>query len=86
MNEWIDEEQLCQGTSVSVVSDYKLDDRSMITGRGKGLSSSLCVQMSSEVHPASYPIGTRGPFPGGKAGLGRDADHSPSSSAELKNE
>jgi hypothetical protein len=26
------------------------------------LSSSLCVQTSSESHPASYPHGTRGPF------------------------
>jgi hypothetical protein len=27
-----------------------------------------------------------GPFPGGKARLGRDADHSPPSSAEVVNE
>jgi hypothetical protein len=39
--------------------------------------STFCVQTSSEAHPASYPIGTRGPFPGGKAWLGYDADHSP---------
>jgi hypothetical protein len=25
----------------------------------------------------TYPVGTVGPFPGGKASLGRDADHSP---------
>jgi hypothetical protein len=31
-------------------------------------------------------MGTRGPFPGGKARPGRDADHSPPSSAEVKNE
>jgi hypothetical protein len=31
-----------------------------------------CVQTGSEDHPASYPIGT-----GGKARLGRDANHSP---------
>jgi hypothetical protein len=30
--------------------------------------------------------GYRGPFPGGKARPGRDADHSPPSSAEVKNE
>jgi hypothetical protein len=37
-------------------------------------------------HPASYPVGSGGPFPGGKARPGRDADHSPPSSAEVKNE
>jgi hypothetical protein len=31
-------------------------------------------------------MGTGGPFPGGKARLGRDADHSPLSSAEVVNE
>jgi hypothetical protein len=43
--------------------------------------SSLCVQTSSEARPASYPMGT-----GGKAQPGRDGDHSPLSSAEVKNE
>jgi len=31
-------------------------------------------------------MGTGGPFPGGKARPGRDADHSPRSSAKVKNE
>jgi hypothetical protein len=31
-------------------------------------------------------MGTGGPFPGGKAPPGRDADHSPPSSAEVRNE
>jgi hypothetical protein len=31
----------------------------------------------SGAHPASYPMGTGGPFPGSKARPGRDADHSP---------
>jgi hypothetical protein len=31
-------------------------------------------------------MGTGGPFPGGKARPGRDADHSPPSSAEVKYE
>jgi hypothetical protein len=31
-------------------------------------------------------MGTGGSFPGGKARLGRDADHSPPSSAEVENE
>jgi hypothetical protein len=52
----------------------------------KKFSSSLCVQTSSEAHPASYPMSTVGPFPGGKVRLGRDADHSLPSSAEVKKE
>jgi hypothetical protein len=57
-----------------VVSDYRLDDRA------------ICVQTGSGAHPASCTMGTGGPFPGGKARPGRDADHSPPSSAEVKNE
>jgi hypothetical protein len=48
----------------------------------KDFSSSLCVQISSGAHPASCTMGTGGPFPGAKARPGRDADHSPASSAE----
>jgi hypothetical protein len=36
--------------------------------------------------PASCIMGTGGPFPGGKARPGRDADHSPPYSAEVVNE
>jgi hypothetical protein len=52
----------------------------------KNFSSSLCVQTSSEAHPTSYPVGTGGPFPGGNAQPGCDADHSCPSSAEVKTE
>jgi hypothetical protein len=48
-------------------------------------SSSFCVQTSSGAYPASCTVGIGGPFPGGKARPGRDADLSPSS-AEVKNE
>jgi hypothetical protein len=42
----------------------------------------LCfVQTGSGAHPASCTMGT-----GGKARPGRDADHSPPSSAEVKKE
>jgi hypothetical protein len=44
-------------------------------------SSSPCVQTGSGVQPASYAMGT-----GGKARPGRDADHSPPSSAKVKHE
>jgi hypothetical protein len=49
-------------------------------------SSSLCVETGSGAHPASCTMSTGGPFPGGKARAGRDADHSPPSSAEVVNE
>jgi hypothetical protein len=52
----------------------------------KYFSSNICVQTSSETHPASYPMGTGGPFPGGEARPERDADHSSKSSTDVKNE
>jgi hypothetical protein len=52
----------------------------------KDFSCSLCVQTGSGAHPASCPMGNVGPFPGAKALPGRDADHSPLSSAEVENE
>jgi hypothetical protein len=66
-----------RGSSVSIVSDYGLDDRGSIPDRGRGFSSSLCVQTGSGAHPASCTVGTGDPFPEGKARPGRDADHSP---------
>jgi hypothetical protein len=78
-----------RGSSVSIVSDYGLDDRAIgvrSEAGGKGFSSSVCVQTGSGAHPASCTMGTGGPFPGGKARLGLDADHSPPSSAEVVNE
>jgi hypothetical protein len=47
---------------------------------------SPCVQTGCGAHLASYPVGTGGPFPGGKAWPGRDADHLPPSGAEVKHE
>jgi hypothetical protein len=55
-------------------------------GRGKDFFSNICVQTGSGAHPDSCTMGTGGPFPGGKARPGRDADHSPPSSAEVENE
>jgi hypothetical protein len=76
-------------SSGSIVSDYGLDDRTIgvrSPAGAKDFSSSLCVQTDSGAHPVSYPMGTGGPFSGGKARPGRDADHSPPSSAEVENE
>jgi hypothetical protein len=66
------------------VSDYGLDDRAIgvrSPAGAKDFSSSLCVQTGSRAHPASCTMGT-----GGKARPGRDAEHSPPSSAEVVNE
>jgi len=53
-------------SSVSIVPDYILDN--CVIGvrspaEAKYISSSLCVQASCDVHPPSYPMGTRDPFP-----------------------
>jgi hypothetical protein len=71
------------------MSDYGLDDRAIEVRSQTGaedFSSSLCIQTGSGAHPASYPMGTGVLSPGGKARPGRDADHSPPSSAEVKDE
>jgi hypothetical protein len=76
-------------SSISIVSDYGLDNRAIgvrSPAGAKDFSSILCVQTGSGAHPVSCTMGTRGPFPGGKARPGRDADHSPPSSAEVVNE
>jgi hypothetical protein len=78
-----------RGSSGSIVSGYGLDDRAIEVrspAEAKDFSSNLCVQTGSGVHPASCTMGTGGPFPGGKARPGRDAEHSPPSSAEVENE
>jgi hypothetical protein len=78
-----------RGSSVSVVSDCGLDDRAIgfrSPAGVKNFSSSLCIQTGPGAHPASCAMGTGGPFPGGKARPGRDADHSSPSSAEIINE
>jgi len=57
-------------------------DRGSISGRGK----SLCVETSSEAHPASCPVNTGVLSPGVKRGRGVTVDHLPPSIAEVKNE
>jgi hypothetical protein len=54
--------------------------------RREDFFSNLCVQTGSGAHPSSCTMGTGGPFPGGKARLWSDADHSPVSSTEVENE
>jgi hypothetical protein len=43
------------------------------------------VDTGSGAHPSSYPIGTGGLFPRGVKRPGRESDHSPPTSAEVKN-
>jgi hypothetical protein len=71
---------------VGIPLDYGLDDRGsgVRFPAGAGNFSLHRVRNGSGAHPASYPIGTRGVFPRDKA-AGREADHSPPSSAEVKN-
>jgi hypothetical protein len=74
------------GSSVSIVSDYRLDDRAIeVRFPAEAVSSKLSVQTASGAHPASYTIGTSGPFHGAKAQPRRDADHSPSCSVNVEN-
>jgi hypothetical protein len=73
------------GSSISIVPDYGLDDRAIEVrspAEATDFSSSPCVQTG----PASCTMGTRGPFPGAIARPRSDADHSPPSRAEVKNE
>jgi hypothetical protein len=75
-------------SSGSIVSDYGLDDRAIgvrSPAEAKDFSSILCVQIGSGAS-SFVSNGYRGPFTGGKARPGRDADHSPPSSAEVENE
>jgi hypothetical protein len=75
-------------SSGSIVSDYGLDNRAIgvrSPAGAKDFTSSLFVQTGSGAYPASCTMGTGGPFSGGKVRPGRDADHSPPSSAEVVN-
>jgi hypothetical protein len=64
-----------------LTTDWTTGVRSL--AEAKDFSCILCVQTGSGAHPASCTMDTGGPFPGGKARPGRDADHSP---VEVKNE
>jgi hypothetical protein len=67
-------------SSVSIVSDYGLDDRAIgvrSPAGAKDFASNICVQTGSGAYPASCTMGNGDAFPGGKARPGRDANHSP---------
>jgi hypothetical protein len=57
-----------QGSSVSIISDYGLDDQVIEVRSPAGaedFSSSPCDQTNSGAHPASYTMGIGCPFPKG---------------------
>jgi hypothetical protein len=79
------------GSSVSIMSEYGLDGWAIevrCSEEAKEFSFNLlCPDPHwGPAHPASCIMGTGGPFSWTKARLGRDADHSPPSSAEVENE
>jgi hypothetical protein len=60
---------LSRDSSVGIALGYELDDRGSrdLFPAGAGNSSlHHRVQNGSGTHPDSYPVGTRGAFPGGK--------------------
>jgi hypothetical protein len=61
-----------RGSSVSIVSGYGLDDRA-IQVRSPAEARRIFPLVS--VSRPACPLGTGGPFPGGKARPGRDANH-----------
>jgi hypothetical protein len=67
-----------------ITAGYGLEDRCSISGRGKRFSSLHIVQTGSGAHPASYSKGIGSSFREGKA-VGRETDHSPPSSEDVKN-
>jgi hypothetical protein len=63
---------------------YDLDDRGSLPGKVRGFPLLHNLQTVSGAHLASYPMGTGALSPGVKW-QEREADHSPPSSAEVKN-
>jgi hypothetical protein len=73
-------------SAVSIATGYGLNDRGVGVRVPLGARIFLffrVIQIGSWAHPASYPTGTGGSFPGGKA-AGREAHHSPPTNAEVK--
>jgi hypothetical protein len=73
-----------QDSSLSIVMHYRLDGQDLIPGKGKICLFSTAIRPLLEAHPASYPVSN------GEISLevkwpGHKADHSPPSSAEVKN-
>jgi hypothetical protein len=66
------------------VAGYKLGYRASIPDRNRGFFHYPLRPAGSGAHLTSCTTGTRVPIPRGKVRPGRDVDHSPPSSAEVK--
>jgi hypothetical protein len=73
-----------RNSSVGITTGYELGGRASIPGRARNVSLLYSIQTGSKAYPASSPMGAGNTFPGVKR-LGREADHSPPSSSEVKN-
>jgi hypothetical protein len=66
----LQEQAKSHDSSVGIVLGYGLDDQSsrvqFLVRAGKFFLHH-CIQSGSGAHPASYPMGARGSFPGDKA-------------------
>jgi hypothetical protein len=77
---------MSRDSSVGIALGYGLDDRGsrvQFPAVAGNFSLHYRLQNGCGAHPASYPMGTKGSFHGGKA-AGCEADHSPLSNAEVK--
>jgi hypothetical protein len=57
-------------SSVGIATGYRLGGRGYSPDRGSDFSLLHSVQTNSGAHPASYPMGTGGSFPGDVVGWG----------------
>jgi hypothetical protein len=58
---------MSQDSSVGIATGYGLDDRMMRVRFLAGAGNFSLHHRGPEACPASYPMGTEGAFPGGKA-------------------
>jgi hypothetical protein len=75
---------MSRDSSGGIATSYGLDGWGSIPSRGSDFSLFISVQTGYGTHPVSCPMGTGGSFPGVKRSE-REVDHSPLSSAEVKN-
>jgi hypothetical protein len=68
-------------SSVLTATGYGLDSRGSIPGTDKSFSLFYSVLIGRGTHPAYYPMGTEGSFPGSKV----TETHSRPSTSEVKN-
>jgi hypothetical protein len=69
---------------VSIATGYGLDGRGSIPGRSKSFSSALMYPDLFREPPSLPQNGCQGDFPWAVKWPGHNADHSPSSTAEVK--